>query len=113
MDEKYMSAIMDEMRSIKILLARLCNNYKESASLPNELLTVKQAAEFLGLSVSTLHFYTRPQNPKIPSYPIGRHKRFKQADLAAWCEKNRKGTAQEERQDYVIERKEKRYGKPA
>lgn len=48
-----------------------------------DLLTIKQAAEFLNISPNTLA-YLRHTGDAPPAIKIGRVLRFKQTDLEAW-----------------------------
>jgi excisionase family DNA binding protein len=48
----------------------------------NELLNVKEVAEYLQLKESTV--YTWAQQDRIPAIKVGRRWQFRQSDLEAW-----------------------------
>lgn len=59
-----------------------------------ELMTTKEAAEYLGVSMSTL--YKMTHNRVIPYYkPTGRISYFNRADLDAWMTSTRVSTVTE------------------
>lgn len=60
------------------------------ASVPvPKLLTVVEAAEFLGRGVNTLYLDCRAG--RVPHYKVGSHIRFDLDELRAWLESNRRG----------------------
>ena len=64
--------VKDEIKSLKS--HNDLNDYE-----PIELLTAKQAAKFLKISLPTLNKYSK--NGKIPSYRLGKSIRYKSNDL--------------------------------
>lgn len=52
-----------------------------------KLLTTAQAAEYLGVTASTLHTWRCRRRYAIPFVRVGRAVRYKLADLNAWIEK--------------------------
>jgi excisionase family DNA binding protein len=54
-----------------------------------ELLTPRQAAAFLTMSLSFL--YKRAAAGKIPTIRVGRSLRFRRCDLAAWIQMQSRG----------------------
>lgn len=51
------------------------------------LVSPEEAAEMLGIKVGTLYLWALQK--RIPSYKLGRCRRFKPAELQAWIEANR------------------------
>ena len=59
-----------------------------SVQIPR-LLTVEEAAEFLGLARNTVYIHGRAG--LIPHFKVGAAVRFDLDDLRAWLEENRRG----------------------
>lgn len=51
-------------------------------SLEKEVLTITDVAEILGLRASTVSDYAR--RGILPSFKIGRHRRFRRSDIQKW-----------------------------
>jgi excisionase family DNA binding protein len=49
-----------------------------------EVLTIRQAAEYLGISADSLYDYVREQ--RIPAFKLGNRWRFKKSLLDRWME---------------------------
>jgi excisionase family DNA binding protein len=73
----------------------------ESASQPigssprEPLVTVAEAAAFLGVRVGTVYLWA--ETDRIPSYKIGNLRRFRLSDLEAQVQAQRAGPAADER----------------
>ncbi|MET4141464.1 helix-turn-helix domain-containing protein [Pedobacter sp. UYP1] len=83
------SALHNKVDNIKYLLL-------ESQKVPPpyaDLLTIKQAAEFLSLSVPTL--YTKVSRKEIPVNKRGKRLYFSTAELSTWIKSGRKNTQEE------------------
>jgi excisionase family DNA binding protein len=53
--------------------------------MDNKLLTTEEVAEFLGVPVQTIYIWrTKKSGPK--SIKVGKHLRFRQADIDAWLD---------------------------
>jgi excisionase family DNA binding protein len=50
-----------------------------------ELLTVPEIAAYLGVPISTIHFW-RGRNQGPPALKVGRHLMFRATDVAAWLD---------------------------
>jgi excisionase family DNA binding protein len=87
---KTVKEISDKVNNIeRLLLERTENNV--SASL--ELLTIKQAADFLSLSVPTI--YGLVQRQEIPVNKRGKRLYFSKQELTDWIKAGRKKTNEE------------------
>ena len=64
-------------------------------AVPKQWLNVKEAAEFLGVQVSTLYSYISSR--RIPFYKVPRSQlvKFKVSDLNSWLESGKVETAEE------------------
>ena len=51
-----------------------------------EVMSVRQAAEYLGVSVDTLYKYVKAS--KVPSFKLGNRLRFKKSILDRWMEES-------------------------
>ncbi|MGH9322582.1 MAG: helix-turn-helix domain-containing protein [Vicinamibacteria bacterium] len=60
-------------------------------SLGDPHLTVEDVARWLAVPVSWV--YTHAEDGSLPSYRIGRYRRFRAEELAAWAAKQREGAA--------------------
>lgn len=83
------SALHDKVDNIKDLLL-------ESQKVPPpyaDLLTIKQAAEFLSLSVPTL--YTKVSRKEIPVNKRGKRLYFSTDELSTWIKSGRRKTQEE------------------
>jgi excisionase family DNA binding protein len=83
------SALHDKVDNIKDLLL-------ESQKVPPphaDLLTIKQAAEFLSLSVPTL--YTKVSRKEIPVNKRGKRLYFSTAELSTWIKSGKKKMQEE------------------
>lgn len=56
-----------------------------SATMPLKLLSIQEAAEFLGVPVQTLYAW-RTTGKGPPVAKVGRHLRYRPETLARWCE---------------------------
>ena len=81
---------------VKYLIS-LMENKKESS----EILSIEQAADFLGLTKSTLQ---QAKYKKIPHYKQGRRVFYKKSDLEAWVQSG-KNTTQGKRVELSLTRK--------
>lgn len=72
----------------------LLNKLEELATPQKEILTIREASEVTGLSVSRL--YTLTCYKKIPHYKLnGKELRFKRSELEAWLTRDRVATNEE------------------
>lgn len=72
----------------------LLKNRSQNSQLPrDDLLTIRQAAEFLSLSVPTL--YTKVSRKEIPFNKQGKRLYFSVVELSEWVRSGRKKTAEE------------------
>jgi excisionase family DNA binding protein len=71
--------ILEFKNMITELIREEINNLKRVESTENEFLTRKQAAQFLSISLPTLHSYTR--NGLIPAKRIGTRVLYSETDL--------------------------------
>jgi excisionase family DNA binding protein len=85
------STLHEKVDSIKDLL--LENRLQNSQRPRDDLLTIRQAAEFLNLSVPTL--YTKVSRKEIPVNKRGKRLYFSTAELSEWVRSGRKKTAEE------------------
>ena len=84
---------LSQFNSIDEFLAHIRNIEERLFYLKDEL-TTKEAAIYLGMSVSTL--YKKTMNSEIPFYrPSTRHLYFKRQELAQWMLQNRHATNEE------------------
>ena len=60
--------------------------------MPEDILTIKEVAEFLKVTERTL--YRLAQEGEIPAFKVGASWRFKRDDIDAWIEGQRSGLAQ-------------------
>lgn len=58
------------------------------ANPPNDLLSRKEAAEYLGVSESTLAIWKCTGRYQLPCVKIGRLVKYRRADLDAFIERN-------------------------
>ena len=56
---------------------------------PEKLRAIEEAADFLGVKVSWL--YEQVRLDKIPSYRVGRFRRFRISELEAWLQERHDG----------------------
>jgi excisionase family DNA binding protein len=101
------------LSNIENLLLDLKHPLKAQSNLPEPdlLLTIKQAAVLLSLSVSTLYLYV--QRAEIPVSKRGKRLYFSQQELTDWVKAGRKKTLAEinlEANSY-INKKGLKYGK--
>lgn len=83
------STLHDKVDSIKDLLL----NSRQERPDYSDLLTIRQAAEFLNLSVPTL--YTKVSRREIPVNKRGKRLYFSKAELSGWIKSGRKKTQEE------------------
>lgn len=81
--------LSNEIVSIKQLLE--CRTEPQAAL--DQLMTIKQASEFLSLTVATLYGYV--QRGAIPVSKRGKRLYFRRSELLAWIQEGRKRTVQE------------------
>lgn len=84
------SEIFSKLTNIERLLQEQGGN---NASDQNDLLSIKQAAEFLNLSVPTLYGYVH--RLEIPHSKIKKRLYFSKKDLNEWVKASRKKTSKE------------------
>lgn len=85
------STLHDKVDRIKDLL--LENRLQNSQRPRDDLLTIRQAAEFLNLSVPTL--YTKVSRKEIPVNKRGKRLYFSTVELSEWVRSGRKKTTEE------------------
>lgn len=74
----FRAIIGEEVQAALQLMQPSTPKQPEPATLP-QLITRKEAAKFLGISLPTLHKYT--QDGIIPAYRLGAHVRYKADEL--------------------------------
>jgi len=85
------STLHEKVDCIKDLLLE---NKSQNPQRPrNDLLTIRQAAEFLSLSVATL--YTKVSRKEIPVSKRGKRLYFSTVELSEWVRSGRKKTTEE------------------
>ncbi len=104
-------AIDKRLSSIENLLFDLTQNKKPVISLPeiSDLLTIKEAADFLHLTVATC--YTKVSRRELPVMKKTRRLYFSKADLIKWLQQGRRKTNEEIEQqatDYLTSKKSKK-----
>ncbi|RZL07324.1 MAG: DNA-binding protein [Pedobacter sp.] len=85
------SVLHEKVDCIKDLL--LENRLQNPQPPRDDLLTIKQAAEFLSLSVPTL--YTKVSRKEIPVNKPGKRLYFSTVELSEWVRSGRKKTTEE------------------
>lgn len=85
------STLHEKVECIKDLL--LENRSQNSQSPRDDLLTIRQAAEFLSLSVPTL--YTKVSRKEIPVNKRGKRLYFSIVELSDWVRSGRKKSGKE------------------
>ena len=85
------STLHEKVDYIKDLL--LENRSRNPQRPRDDLLTIRQAAEFLSLSVPTL--YTKVSRKEIPVNKRGKRLYFSMAELSEWVRSGRKKTTEE------------------
>lgn len=96
LDSQHISEIHQflEQFSDKEELVDMIKEIKERLFFLKDELTTKEAAMYLGISVSTL--YKKTMNNEIPFYrPLNRHIYFKRQELSQWILRNRNATDEE------------------
>lgn len=61
------------------------NNQRSTPTTTDRLLTVDDVADYLGVPRATLYAW-RYQNAGPPALRVGRHLRYRRADLDAWVQ---------------------------
>lgn len=56
---------------------------------PSELLSVEEAARYLGVAPQTLHNWRCTGRYRLPCIRVGRLAKYRRADLDAWIENRR------------------------
>ncbi|WP_057936273.1 MULTISPECIES: helix-turn-helix domain-containing protein [Algoriphagus] len=82
------------------------NNSGSEKAQSEEILTVKEAAEFLNLSIYSI--YAKTSRKEIPYHKSGRKLHFFKVDLINWLKKTRIKTnaeIEEEAEEYLINQK--------
>jgi excisionase family DNA binding protein len=64
--------------------ARFCGRDKNSMADSREVMNIRQASQYLGVSPDTLYKYVNEQ--KIPAFKLGNRWRFKKSKLDQWME---------------------------
>ena len=76
-----------------LTIEQLLRDRATPSPLPDELLTISEAAQFLNLSVPTL--YSKVSRREIPVNKQGKRLYFYKSELADWIKAGRKQTAAE------------------
>lgn len=63
--------------------------------MPDQILTLKQVAEYLQLAEKTA--YRLAADGKLPGFKVGGSWRFKQQDLDAWIEQQKQNTTEDDK----------------
>ncbi len=97
--------LFNKLENIEQLLLKMIPT---QANNSEELLTIKQAANFLNLSVQTIYALNSKQ--KIPSMKKGKRLYFSKQELTAWIKSGKKQTiaeANREADNYLINHKKR------
>lgn len=86
------SQLFDKLENIEKLLLSINANLVPQQPKEN-ILTIEQAAEFLGLAISTIH--TMVNRAEIPSYKAGKRLYFIEEEIRDWIKSGRKKTVKE------------------
>ena len=70
-------------------------NLNNNSSNPNQLLTRRQAAAFLGVKENTLAVWHCCKRYDLPFYKIGRSVKYKISDLENFIAQNQQGVSNE------------------
>lgn len=90
--------IMEKLESIEQMLLELkVGQAHVNKDNQIELMTIKQVAEYLTLSVPTI--YGMVHEAKIPNYKQGKRLYFKKSDIDAWITSGRRRTHSEIEQE--------------
>jgi len=92
-----------EFSELKPLLLAICN--LQSTTPPEQLLTVKEAAKFLNLSVPTV--YSKVSKGELPVMKRGKRLHFSSTELMQYLKDGRKKTNSEieaEAQNYLLKK---------
>src|SRR5215467_16383310 len=68
----------------RLVWARLCGEGKRTMADSREVMNIRQASQYLGVSPDTLYKYVNEQ--KIPAFKLGNRWRFKKSRLDQWME---------------------------
>lgn len=84
--EQRVRIIEENIGAIKRMLEELLSRKETQpvASDDNEIMSVKQVAQFLGLDVNII--YAKCSKGDIPYFKLGRGYRFKKADIQKWVQ---------------------------
>jgi excisionase family DNA binding protein len=63
---------------------------------PDQLITRRQAAEFLGCKENTLAVWATNQRYDLPFYKVGRLVKYKLSDLENFIDKNQQGVGNDD-----------------
>ncbi len=89
--------VKDLLKKIdSIAIVSETSNVSEEITSQKQLLDMKEASSYLGVSATTL--YTWVIQKKIPFVKVGRLNKFRKKDLDQWLERR---TSQEQKQDFV------------
>jgi excisionase family DNA binding protein len=58
-------------------------------NLDEPLLTAQQVAELLAVPRTSVYEYARRSHDPLPAMRVGRHRRFRRSDVAAWLSQQR------------------------
>jgi excisionase family DNA binding protein len=74
------------MKSCKVGMAgrKICGKEKGYMADSREVMNIRQASQYLGVSPDTLYKYVNEQ--KIPAFKLGNRWRFKKSRLDQWME---------------------------
>lgn len=90
---------LDSLGPVEDIISRV-ENAGETSTAPKEVLTLKEASEFLGVSKSQLYKLTR--TAAIPHYkPNGKYIYFDRAELIEWVKQNPVKTRKQHELDAV------------
>jgi excisionase family DNA binding protein len=87
--EQRLSGIEDNVAAIKRMLEELLSSaaLQSVKSDENEIMSVKQVAQFLGLDVNMI--YLKCSKGDIPYFKIGRQYKFKKPEILNWIKEQK------------------------
>jgi excisionase family DNA binding protein len=87
--EQRLNSIEDNVATIKRMLAELLSRTESQSSISdnNEIMSVKQVAQFLGLDVNII--YLKCSKGDIPYFKLGRQYRFKKPEIQKWIKEQK------------------------
>lgn len=97
--EQRLSSIEENIVAIKGMLEKfLSQQANQEAKADDEIMSVKQVGQFLGLDVNII--YAKCSKGDIPYFKLGRQYRFKKHEILKWL-KDQKNRAEFSVDDYV------------